>query len=179
MQGSAAAFKQPAAGTCSLKHARNVCHVHIGRHCCRMPSEEEEGAISSSRHCASASPNIEVSQRGEREIREVAIIDALRNRRCPYPWSRRAEEHILSCLVVSCHHVLVSAEDRMMHKAEQVMQTCTCMWSSKADKAGQFLEPLPTTERFPGCRINVISGAPVSQNASSMGGISNCGQCYY
>lgn len=86
-----------------------------------MPSEEEEGAISSSRHCASASPNIEVSQRGEREIREFAIIDALRNRRCPYPWSRRAEEHILSCPVVSCHHVLVSAEDRMMHKAEQVM----------------------------------------------------------
>lgn len=89
-----------------------------------MPSEEEEeGAISSSRHCASASPNIEVSQRGEREreIREFAIIDALRNRRCPYPWSRRAEEHILSCRVVSCHHVLVSAEDRMMHKAEQVM----------------------------------------------------------
>lgn len=86
-----------------------------------MPSEEEEGAISSSRHCASASPNIEVSQRREREIREVAIIDALRNRRCPYPWSRRAEEHILSCPVVSCHHVLVSAEDRMMHKAEQIM----------------------------------------------------------
>lgn len=61
------------------------------------------------------------SHRGEREIREFAIIDALRNRRCPYPWSRRAEEHILSCPVVSCHHVLVSAEDRMMHKAEQVM----------------------------------------------------------
>lgn len=154
-----------------------------------MPSEEEEeGAISSSRHCASASPNIEVSQRGEREIREFAIIDALRNRRCPYPWSRRAEEHILSCRVVSCHHVLVSAEDRMMHKAEQVMHkyvlgtgshqrltSVSLVWLSWSD----WSVLRTPTERFPGCRINVISGAPVSQNASSMGGISNCGQCYY
>lgn len=140
-----------------------------------MPEEEEEGAISSSRHCASASPNIEVSQRGEREITEFAIIDALRNWRCPYPWSRRAEEHILSCPVVSCHHVLVSAEDRMMHKAEQVMHmyvlgshqrltSVSLVWLSWSD----WSVLRTPTERFPGCRINVISGARVSQNASSM-----------
>lgn len=136
-----------------------------------MPSEEEEGAISSSRHCASASPNIEVSQRGEREIREFAIIDALRNRRCPYPWSRRAEKHILSCPVVSCHHVLVSAEDRMMHKAEQCMHmyvlgtgshqrltSISLVWLSWSD----WSVLRTPTERFPGCRINVISGARVS-----------------
>lgn len=179
MQGSAAAFKQPAAGTCSLKHARNVCNVHIGRHCCRMPSEEEEGAISSSRHCASASPNIEVLQRREREreIREVAIIDALRNRRCPYPWSRRAEEHILSCPVVSCHHVLVSAEDRMMHKAEQVMHMYVVIKGPKADKAGQFLEPLPNDSQDV---ASTLYPARVYHKIHQVWlGISNWGQCYH
>lgn len=71
MHGSAAAFKQQQqVHVVSSMHETCAICIYLGRHCCRMPSEEEEeGAISSSRHCASASPNIEVSQRRERDKR--------------------------------------------------------------------------------------------------------------